>query len=131
MLHDWNDGRLKLWVTHCALHARRKYRELFELGEYIPLQVTGTGERHVVAYARKFGQQMAVVATPRFAYSMMGGEDRLPIGEAWGATEIVLPPIPPGPPMKNLLTDELLPAGQQSLLCRDVFASFPLGLLLR
>jgi (1->4)-alpha-D-glucan 1-alpha-D-glucosylmutase len=131
MLRDWSDGRLKLWVTHCALHARREYRELFEVGDYVPLQVAGGGERHVVAYARTMGQQMAVVATPRFAYSMLGGEERMPIGEAWGATEIVLPPIPPGPPMKNLLTGEILPAGRQTLLCRDVFASFPLGLLLR
>jgi len=43
----------------------------------------------------------------------------------------VLPPISPGPPMKNLLTGEILPAGQQTLLCHEVFASFPLALLLR
>jgi len=131
MLQDWSDGRLKLWVTRCALHARREHRELFELGNYVPLKVAGTGERNVVAYARTFGQRMAVVATPRFTYSMMGGEERMPIGEAWGATEIVLPPISPGPPMKNLLTGEILPAGQQTLLCHEVFASFPLALLLR
>ena len=62
---------------------------------------------------------------------MMGGEERMPIGEAWGATEIVLPSAAPGPPTKNLLTGETFPAGQQTLLCREVFASFPLGLLLR
>lgn len=130
MLKTWSDGRLKLWVTRCALQARREYRELFELGDYVPLPVEGAGERHVVAYARTIGQQMAVVATPRFAYSMLGGEERMPVGEAWGTTEIVLPPAPPGPPLKNLLTGEILPAGQPTLLCRDVFASFPLGLLL-
>jgi (1->4)-alpha-D-glucan 1-alpha-D-glucosylmutase len=131
MLKTWSDGRLKLWVTYCGLHARREYRELFELGDYVPLQVAGEHERHVVAYARTIGQQMAVVATPRFAYSMLGGEERMPVGEAWGTTEIVLPPAPPGPPLKNLLSGEILPAGQPTLLCRDVFASFPLGLLLR
>ena len=52
MLQDWSDGRLKLWVTRCALHARREYRELFELGDYVPLKVAGSDERHVVAYAR-------------------------------------------------------------------------------
>ena len=131
MLRNWSDGRLKLWVTRCALHARRGHRELFELGNYIPLKVTGAGERNVVAYARTIGQRMAVVATPRFAYTMMGGEERMPVGEAWGATEIVLPTTSPGPPMKNLLTGEIFPAGQPTLLCREVFASLPLGLLLR
>ena len=130
MLKTWSDGRLKLWVTRCALQARREYRELFELGDYVPLPVEGAGERHVVAYARTIGQRMAVVATPRFAYTMMGGEEHMPIGEAWGETEIVLPTTSPGPPLKNLLTGEILPAGQPTLLCRDVFASFPLGLLL-
>jgi len=131
MLRNWSDGRLKLWVTRCALQARREHRELFELGNYVPLKVVGAGERNVVAYARTHGQQMAVVATPRFAYSLVGGEERIPIAEAWGATEIVLPSTAPGPPMKNLLSGEILPAGQQTLLCREVFASFPLGLLLR
>ena len=56
MLQNWSDGRLKLWVTHRALHARREYRELFELGDYVPLKVTGAGERHVVAYARTYGE---------------------------------------------------------------------------
>ena len=131
MLRNWKDGRLKLWVTRCALHARREYRELFELGNYVPLKVAGPGERNVVAYARTLGQRMAVVATPRFAYSMMNGEERMPLGEAWGTTEIVLPPTSPGPPMKNLLTGERVSAGQSTLLCREVFATFPLVLLLR
>ncbi len=83
-----------------------------------------------VGYARTYGGQTAVVATPRFACTMLGGKARMPLGEVWGAAEIVLPPTPPGTSVKNLLTGEVLPIRQQTLLCQEVFASFPLGLLL-
>jgi len=130
LLRQWMDGRLKLWVTYRGLHARREYHELFEQGDYVPLKVTGSGERHVVAYARTLGRQMAVVVTPRFAYGLMNGEARMPLGEAWETTQIELPPQSSETPLKNWLTAEILPAGRQTLLCREVFASFPLGLLL-
>jgi (1->4)-alpha-D-glucan 1-alpha-D-glucosylmutase len=130
LLRQWTDGRLKLWVTYRGLHARREYHQLFEQGEYVPLKVTGSGERHVVAYARTHGRQMAVIVTPRFAYGLMNGEARMPLGDAWGRTQIELPPRSPETPLKNWLTGEILPAGQRTLLCREVFASFPLGLLL-
>ena len=130
LLRQWTDGRLKLWVTYRGLHARREYHELFEQGDYVPLKVTGSGERHVVAYARTLGRQMAIVVTPRFAYGLMNGEASMPLGDRWGTTQIELPPQSPETPLKNWLTGEILPVGQQTLLCREVFASFPLGLLL-
>jgi (1->4)-alpha-D-glucan 1-alpha-D-glucosylmutase len=160
MLRNWSDGRLKLWVTHRALQARQQYRELFQLGSYIPLKIAGQNARHVVAFARTSGQQMAITVTPRFALSMMGGEERMPLGEAWGDAELALPPanpsaqpgqeasapgtpavhpsVPtagtPGAParFRNLLTGEVVETGVQGgLLCREIFASLPCALLLR
>jgi (1->4)-alpha-D-glucan 1-alpha-D-glucosylmutase len=40
LLREYHDGRIKLWVTMCALNLRRKHKELFQRGNYVPLQVT-------------------------------------------------------------------------------------------
>jgi (1->4)-alpha-D-glucan 1-alpha-D-glucosylmutase len=147
MLRNWSDGRLKLWVTHRALQARQEHRELFQLGHYIPLRIsrpnpstptratatlTGDLERGVIAFARSSGQELAITVTPRFAYTMMAGEERMPLGEAWGESELELPPGFANTRFRNLLTGETVEAGAQgTLLCREVFSSFPVGLLLR
>ena len=141
MLRHWHDGRLKLWVTYRALTARREHRELFQLGSYIPLKIAGqnqssqastTTAHEVVAFARTSGQQMAVTVTPRFAYTMMAGEERMPLGEAWGEAELALPPGAANMRFRNLLTGEVVEAGPQGpLSCREIFASFPVVLLLR
>ena len=141
MLRNWHDGRLKLWVTYRALTARREHRELFQLGSYIPLKIAGQNQssqastataHEVVAFARTSGQQMAVTVTPRFAYSMMAGEERMPLGDAWGEAELTLPPGAANMRFRNLLTGEVLEAGPQGTLsCREIFASFPVVLLLR
>ena len=49
---DYHDGRIKLWVTMCALNLRRDRKLLFQLGSYVPLQMIHGREEHVVAFAR-------------------------------------------------------------------------------
>src|SRR5581483_10679020 len=53
LLRQAEDGRVKMFVTSRALCYRRDNRELFDRGEYAPLQTSGERERHVVAFARK------------------------------------------------------------------------------
>ena len=49
------DPRLKLFVTWRVLQFRRQHADLFRLGDYIPLEVSGPQARHVCAFARKYG----------------------------------------------------------------------------
>ena len=48
------DGRIKLYVTAAALHARRDDPDLLLRGGYLPLPVTGTRAAHVFAFGRAF-----------------------------------------------------------------------------
>jgi (1->4)-alpha-D-glucan 1-alpha-D-glucosylmutase len=41
LLGSWEDGRLKFWLTKYVLNFRRAHRELFERGEYIPVETEG------------------------------------------------------------------------------------------
>jgi (1->4)-alpha-D-glucan 1-alpha-D-glucosylmutase len=87
LLRSSQDGRIKMFVTTVALNYRQNNRDLFERGEYLPLQPAGERERHVVSFARKIDGKAAIVIATRFFIRLMSG---LPIGrEAWGDTAIL------------------------------------------
>ena len=52
MLRTHGDGRVKLAVTSALLRFRRDHRALVAGGRYVPLEVTGPGAGHVVAFAQ-------------------------------------------------------------------------------
>ncbi|MCI0390090.1 MAG: malto-oligosyltrehalose synthase [Acidobacteria bacterium] len=88
LLRSASDGRIKMFVTTGALNYRQKNRELFERGEYLPLQPAGDRERHVVSFARRIGAKTAIVIATRFFIRLAPG---LPIGgEVWGDTVILM-----------------------------------------
>lgn len=128
MLSDLHDSRTKLWTTIRALRFRRDNPELFRRGEYLPLFANGAVREHVVAFARRRGLRMAITAVPRFSYTLMKGEMRPPIGaDAWYDAELE---IPPGASvLKNVLTGEEVTVRDGRVLCREVFARFPVALL--
>ncbi|HEY9230713.1 MAG TPA: malto-oligosyltrehalose synthase, partial [Blastocatellia bacterium] len=126
LLRSREDGRVKLFVTHRALQARRDHRELFEQGDYWPLRVTGQHADHVVAFARRQGEQLAVTIAPRLLASLVD-EDELPLGEVWRDTAVELPKDAPAA-WRNLFTDESLNATKQ-LAIADALRRFPVALL--
>jgi (1->4)-alpha-D-glucan 1-alpha-D-glucosylmutase len=88
LLRSASDGRIKMFVTTGALNFRQNNRELFEQGEYLPLQPAGDRERHVVSFARRIGSKTAIVIATRFFIRLAPG---LPIGgEVWGDTAILM-----------------------------------------
>ena len=115
-----------------ALAARRTHAELFRSGEYLPVYATGKGREHIAAFARfdPRTRESAISVVPRLSYTLMRGEMKMPLGESWGDTELALPPGIEGE-FVNLLTGEVLRTmPNRTLLCREVFASFPVALLL-
>jgi (1->4)-alpha-D-glucan 1-alpha-D-glucosylmutase len=62
---DWRKGRIKLaWTAH-LLHLRRRAAEVFAVGDYRPLAVTGAQRSHVIAYARVHKRRAAIVIALR------------------------------------------------------------------
>ena len=51
------DGRIKLFLIFMALRARNRHREVFQRGDYIPLEVAGRFKDHVIAFARRLFEQ--------------------------------------------------------------------------
>jgi (1->4)-alpha-D-glucan 1-alpha-D-glucosylmutase len=113
-----------------ALRLRRDRRELFHPGRYRPLNAVGPKQQHVVGFAREHNNQVAIVAVPRLSYTLAGGAMRAPLGDLWSSTEL---PVPPRTAefLENVFTGEKIKvSANRSLLCHELFAHFPVALLI-
>ena len=129
------DGRIKLFVTYRTLHCRRDHPGLFSAGEYLPIAVDGPKAAHLFAFVRRSGDVLALVVVPRLVAGLTTDPDRPPLGqEVWQDTRLVLTGVAPVTRWRNLFTGETLATedrdGQPSLAAADVFASFPVALLI-
>jgi (1->4)-alpha-D-glucan 1-alpha-D-glucosylmutase len=130
MLETFNDSRAKMWTTIQAMRFRRDNSGLFRQGDYVPVFAGGAHREHVIAFARQHERHTALTAVPRFPYTLMKGEMRPPLGEdVWKDATIELPPGATGE-FRNVLTGESVTARDGRLLCREVFAHFPVALLM-
>jgi len=131
VLQNWQDGRAKLWLTMRALSFRREHPELFRSGFYFPLDAVGNKREHVIAFARIDEEQntMVIAAAPRLSYMLMNGEQRPPIGEVWADLELQLPRQAPNHFFQLFSGRVCQITSRSTLLCREIFADFPVALL--
>jgi (1->4)-alpha-D-glucan 1-alpha-D-glucosylmutase len=124
-LENWQDGKIKLWVTHRVLMHRRDNPELFAEGQYRPLEAMGPAAAHAVAFTRVFEEQALVTVVPRLMYRLSGGTDKPALrGEIWAETSIR---VPPGT-YRNLFTGETTTT-EGALELGELFAAFPVAVL--
>jgi (1->4)-alpha-D-glucan 1-alpha-D-glucosylmutase len=91
LLASADDGRIKLWLTATLLRSRRRERDLFAHGSYIPLAVEGPRRDNVVAFARRWQGRVVIVIASRF-FTQLPADG---MGEAWQDTAIAVPPEVP------------------------------------
>jgi (1->4)-alpha-D-glucan 1-alpha-D-glucosylmutase len=128
------DGRVKLYVTWRALHARRDNPGLFTAGDYLPAEVVGARAEHVCAFVRRRAGRCAVAAAPRLMTRLLPRAGDLPPGAAvWQETRLLLPGVEPGRRLRNVFTGEELAVGEHqghaAVAAAEVFANFPVALL--
>ncbi|MEH2290196.1 malto-oligosyltrehalose synthase [Nostoc sp.] len=127
LLNDKTDGRIKLFLTAQLLQARANYVSLFQDGDYLPLEVQGTYANHIIAFARREGNQTAIAIAPRFLTSLIQPGDN-PIGlSVWQDTHLQLP-SGTSQTWKNVLTQQPLQA-TETLSIAAALADFPVALL--
>jgi (1->4)-alpha-D-glucan 1-alpha-D-glucosylmutase len=90
MLAHWEDGRLKLYVTAASLRTRRDLPDVFTVGDYLPLPTEVTVPAGIVAFARRAGDDVVIVAAPRLCARMCA--DGPPLGaDCWKTSRLMLP----------------------------------------
>ncbi|MGH9515256.1 MAG: malto-oligosyltrehalose synthase, partial [Terriglobales bacterium] len=123
-----DDGRIKAYVIWKILNLRKQHPDLFQLGEYVPLEVAGERAKHLVAFARHYKAKTLIVAAPRLCAHLLAGEPSMPYGEeVWQDVQVK---TPNADRFLNLLTGERVRGAQGGLLAKHLFPSFPAALLL-
>jgi (1->4)-alpha-D-glucan 1-alpha-D-glucosylmutase len=121
------DGRVKLYLIRRTLRVRAADPELYGEGNYIPVEITGERERHVIAFARRIDNRWSITVVPRFLTSFIA-EEELPFGvEKWLDTRIVLPREAPGRWVEQMTGESI--SGGETLMVGEVLQRFPVALL--
>jgi (1->4)-alpha-D-glucan 1-alpha-D-glucosylmutase len=131
VLNSWEDGRVKLCVTYKGLNARKSYSEIFQDGEYIPLQVVGHRQEHVCAFARRRQTGCALVVIPRLLTKLVR-VGTMPVGQdIWGEDLLLLPDGVPERWLNVFTGEKLRVSGSNGRLrLSDVLRRFPVALLM-
>jgi len=116
------DGHVKLFVATRALAARAARRDLYERGDYVPIQAFGARSDCLFAFARG----AAITCVPRLV-ATLSPDARPPLGPAvWGDTRIA---VADGRCLRDVFTGAVLtpvPAeGGYTLPAAAIFAHFP------
>jgi (1->4)-alpha-D-glucan 1-alpha-D-glucosylmutase len=135
MLQNWEDGRIKLFISACGLRLRQRLHRLFLEGQYQPVEATGEMSDHVVALGRSHESAAVLAVVPRFSGGLIGPEHPLPLGtESWKATSLRLPAAWQGRFFQNVFTQERVQAvgqaGEVGIHVAEVLVSCPVALLL-
>jgi (1->4)-alpha-D-glucan 1-alpha-D-glucosylmutase len=134
-LHDllvgWADGKIKSYLIWRTLSFRKERPELFAEGDYLPLEAQGNGEKRVVAFMRRQGDQGAIVIAPRLVASHI---DALPLASGWEDTRIILPEGIDGTwesifDKARYQVETGGPDGEPGLPVAEVLGRFPVALL--
>ena len=128
LMSSKKDGKIKLFITHQVLQARKEQLEVFQKGEYLPLEVVGKFKDHIVAFARSFENTTAIAIAPRFLTSLIAPNEN-PLGEkVWADTQLQLPQGFSAS-WRDIFTGQTL-TGNGTIAIAQVLQHFPVALLL-
>lgn len=124
---NYTNGKIKLFLTQKALQVRKEYLEVFQDGDYLPLEVSEEKSSNLIAFARHQGEQVIITVATRHFTSLVS-PPLFPLGkEVWGNSYLSIP-SKWGKVWEDTLTNRTI-EGENKLLIRDIFTSLPLALL--
>jgi (1->4)-alpha-D-glucan 1-alpha-D-glucosylmutase len=110
MLANWQDGRIKLFVTWAGLQLRRELPGVFVGGDYLPLSVESSVAGDAVAFARTSGDDAVVVIGAIRSYGLLDAERPMPLGgDCWKTSRVLLPPALRNRTFRDVLTGGEIP----------------------
>jgi (1->4)-alpha-D-glucan 1-alpha-D-glucosylmutase len=134
LLGNPEDGELKLYVTSKALCLRKQWPEIFEKGDYVPVEVEGERAQNLVVFLRQLQEKTVLLLAPRLIAGLLGERAVPPVGrEVWGDTKLLLPASFQSGLYHNAFTDENieLPRQEGKVAVADLLSQFPVAIYLR
>jgi (1->4)-alpha-D-glucan 1-alpha-D-glucosylmutase len=133
LLRRLTDGALKMYVISCALRFRREHQSLFASGSYDALEVAGERSRHLVAFARSYGEEQVIVAAGRFFAGLGGAPAQSAVGSTWAKSILFASRERLHERYVDLFTGKTIApnpgADKAQLAMADIFAHLPVAML--
>jgi (1->4)-alpha-D-glucan 1-alpha-D-glucosylmutase len=131
MLTNWEEGRIKMYVTTRGLKFRKQHAALFLKGDFLPMQVEGAQRECVIAFARRYRGDWSLIVVPRLTTRLTDGDYRAMRVGGLGETRLILPKEAPRRWL-NLLDDERVESGESgenTLLASKLLSNVPVAML--
>jgi (1->4)-alpha-D-glucan 1-alpha-D-glucosylmutase len=123
LLRDWRTGEIKLQLTRALLKLRRSHADVFQFGDYHPLEAAGRFAENIVAFVRSDEVATIVVLVPRVT-SRLGCP---PLGIVWDDTTVALPRVKG--PWKDAITGRMI-NGRAKVDVAGLFVELPFAVLM-
>ena len=136
LMESHEDGRIKFHVTRTLLNYRKAHRELFQQGDYAPLETHGEKRHNLCAFQRTWSEQEVIVVVPRLIHDIIPDSTVPALGHrVWGHTGVALRNGDPTTRYRHVLTNQTI-ATQTSehgttLGVADMFQQLPLAVMER
>jgi (1->4)-alpha-D-glucan 1-alpha-D-glucosylmutase len=134
LLDRRTDGRLKMFATTRALHARTAFPALFSEGTYEPIGTAGQHRESLFAFARRHGSEVAITCVPRLVARLPDAADHPPVGcDTWKDTRIELPATLEAQRVRDVFTGRIFEVEalgrRRELAAGDLLMDLPFALL--
>jgi (1->4)-alpha-D-glucan 1-alpha-D-glucosylmutase len=136
LLANWEDGKVKLFLTYRTLGERNRCPNLFSSGQYVPLEPAEAKLDHTLGFLRRDGDEEYAVIVPRLVVSLTRESPALPHGDAvWEEAALVGPEGWKGGTFWNVFTGEVISTthsgDRQGFRMANALREFPVALLRR
>ena len=125
LMQTWPDSRIKMFLTQRLLRFRKEHSDLFERGEYLPLQTSGTFAESCVSFVRRLDKHWIAVIAPRLSFRI----GFPPIGEVWQDTAMQLLESFSLKEAHDLFTCRPIRHQNGQLVLRDIFSVLPFAVI--
>jgi (1->4)-alpha-D-glucan 1-alpha-D-glucosylmutase len=131
LLQHYRNGAIKQHLIYRLLQLRKAFTELFASGTYLPMQVTGPQQQHVLAFVRRHGSHQLFVAVPRLCAKNMLQAD-LPLAEPafWADTYVQAFSDDNACTFVDVFTYRKHPVRPAGWLAEELFAEWPVAILI-
>jgi (1->4)-alpha-D-glucan 1-alpha-D-glucosylmutase len=119
LLHRWEDGRIKMFVTCKLLEIRARHADLFRDGSYEPIDAGP----NTIAFIRRHHNDVVLVAVPRLVAKVVK-PGKLPIGDVWANATLTT-----AGKWRNAFTGEEHEGGR--ILLSRLFSTLPMAAMER
>ena len=85
------NGGIKLWLVNQLSNLRKQYSDLLSVGEYIPLKAEGIYKENIIAFARKEGDNMLIIAAALHTAIISEEQQKAVWQIDWKDTRLLLP----------------------------------------